>query len=417
MTSSPPGTFRVRDTPPRVATYSPGMVGFGHIRRNASIAQALRASALKPAIVMIAEAWQAGALPMPPGVDCVTLPALRKHGAEAYHARFLDLADGALVELRSRVIRSTIQAFEPNVLIVDHLPLGAAGELGSTLEYARQDGHTRCVLGLRDVLQDRTTVQQRWSDPRYLRAVREYYDAIWIYGDPAVFDPLHAYGLFEDVAAKVQFTGYLDQSARLEFAPPQTGTLIERLPPGPIALCLVGGGNDGDTVAEAFIEADLPSDMTGVVVTGPYMPEERRQHLLQRARHRRVEVIEFLPEPAVLVKRAERVVAMGGYNTMCEVLSFEKHALIVPRVKPRPEQMIRAQRMRDLGLVEILYPDELTPAALSAWLKRDLGPPPPSRRRVDLGGLTRIPTLLAGLLGEATSPSWLGGRRPTTLGS
>jgi len=54
------------------------MVGFGHIRRNASIAQALRSSALEPAIVMIAEARQAGALPMPEGVDSVTLPALRK---------------------------------------------------------------------------------------------------------------------------------------------------------------------------------------------------------------------------------------------------------------------------------------------------------------------------------------------------
>jgi len=49
----------------RVATYSPGMVGYGHIRRNASISHALRSSALHPAIVMIAEAWQAGTLPMP----------------------------------------------------------------------------------------------------------------------------------------------------------------------------------------------------------------------------------------------------------------------------------------------------------------------------------------------------------------
>src|SRR5262245_64662522 len=64
--------------PFRIATYSPGMVGFGHIRRNASIAQALRSSALQPAVMMIAEAWQAGTIPMPPGVDCVTLPALRK---------------------------------------------------------------------------------------------------------------------------------------------------------------------------------------------------------------------------------------------------------------------------------------------------------------------------------------------------
>ena len=59
----------------RVAMYSPGMVGFGHIRRNASIAQALRNSVLEPAIVMIAEARQAGVLPMPEGGDSVTLPS------------------------------------------------------------------------------------------------------------------------------------------------------------------------------------------------------------------------------------------------------------------------------------------------------------------------------------------------------
>jgi len=94
---------------------------------------------------------------------------------------------------------------------------------------------------------------------------------------------------------------------------------------------------------------------------------------------------------------------MGGYNTICEVLSFEKHALIVPRVHPEPEQWIRAQRLRDLGLIHVLHPDELSPAALSAWLARDLGPPPASRSRIDVGGLTRIPSLMEELLGARTA--------------
>ena len=34
---------------------------------------------------------------------------------------------------------------------------------------------------------------------------------------------------------------------------------------------------------------------------------------------------------------------MGGYNTFCEVLSFDKRALIVPRHTPRLEQAIRAE--------------------------------------------------------------------------
>ena len=95
---------------------------------------------------------------------------------------------------------------------------------------------------------------------------------------------------------------------------------------------------------------------------------------------------------------------MGGYNTVCEVLSFDKRALIVPRVRPGREQWIRAERMRALGLIDVLHPDHLSPAALAEWLARDLGPRPPSRDRLDLSGLARIPGMLSELLGNGADP-------------
>ena len=76
----------------------------------------------------------------------------------------------------------------------------------------------------------------------------------------------------------------------------------------------------------------------------------------------------------------------------------------MPRVAPEPEQWIRAQRLRDLGLVDVLHPDELDARALTEWLARDPGPPPAVRDRIDLGGLSRIPTLLTELLGAAARP-------------
>src|SRR5438445_13618484 len=108
----------------RVAMYSPGMVGFGHIRRNASIAQALRNSALEPAIVMIAEARQAGVLPMPEGVDSVTLPALRKEAYGGFRRRYLDVSNEEIIALRAKIITGTIKNIKPDVLIVYHLPPG-----------------------------------------------------------------------------------------------------------------------------------------------------------------------------------------------------------------------------------------------------------------------------------------------------
>jgi len=400
----------------RVATYSPGMVGFGHIRRNASIAQALRTSALKPAIVMIAEAWQAGTLPMPEGVDCVTLPSLRKESEGVYASRHVDMTDVDILAVRGRVIRGAMQGFHPDALIVDHLPLGAARELNGTLGRLRRRNGTRCVLGLRDVLQDRKTVRKQWSASGFADTVRQSYDAIWIYGDPAAYDLVRESGALEGFRDCVRYTGYLDQRPRLEFARPMAESLLARLPEGRLALCVVGGGHDGEELALAFVRARLPSDMHGIVVTGPYMSIEHRQRLQEAVREQpRMQVIDFLPEPIALMERADRVVAMGGYNTVCEVLSLEKHALIVPRVRPNREQWIRAKRMRELGLIHVLHPDMVHPDSLGEWLARDLGPRPASRNVLDFGGLERIPCLLAEVLERPAVGSPDGALRPVPM--
>jgi predicted glycosyltransferase len=94
---------------------------------------------------------------------------------------------------------------------------------------------------------------------------------------------------------------------------------------------------------------------------------------------------------------------MGGYNTVCEVLSFSKHALIVPRVKPRREQIIRAERLRDLGLIGMLEPEHLSPQALSEWMARDL-PPLQLEGRINMNGLDRLPALAKEVLAARPLP-------------
>jgi predicted glycosyltransferase len=178
------------------------------------------------------------------------------------------------------------------------------------------------------------------------------------------------------------------------------------LPPGRLVLGLVGGGQDGARLANAFTEARFPPDTNAVLLTGPYMPPLVREQLAQRAQQNpQVRLLDFVQEPVLLVQHADRVVSMGGYGTTCEILSFEKHALIVPRVKPRLEQMIRAQRLADLGLVEVVHPDEATPARLGGWLARDLGAAPPVRSLLNLDGLRRVPELALDLIESGSRPA------------
>ena len=389
----------------RVALYSHDTMGLGHMRRNLLLAQALQHSPLRAVVLMIAGAREASLVTRAAGVDCIALPSLWKDPGGQYRPRHLDVSLDDLLSVRARTTAAALEAFAPDVLLVDNVPRGALRELDPALEALRARGRTRLVLGLRDVLDDPVTLQGEWTRAQNHEAVRRYYDAVWVYGDPAVYDPVREYAFTPDVASKVRYTGYLDQRARAHYAGGPHGDPVASLglPPGPLALCLVGSGQDGAQLAEAFAEAELPGDTNGVLITGPCMPLGVRRRVARATAGRPGRrIVRFLSEPTHLVRRADHVVAMGGYNTICEVLSFRKPALIVPRVAPRREQLIRAERLEALGLVDVLHPADLTPRALSDWLAQARTPPPLARRHVDLNGLTRVPQLLEELL--ATAP-------------
>jgi predicted glycosyltransferase len=390
----------------RVVLYSHDTMGLGHVRRNLLIAQGIIDSGWQANVLLISGIHTTNALKMPAGVDCLTLPALYKQADGQYRSRGLNVSLKELISLRAATIKATLTAYQPDVLIVDNVPRGAMRELEPSLEYLRCTNKTHCVLGLRDVLDDPEVVRREWQQAQNEDAIRRYYDAIWVYGDPAVCDPALDYHFPPEIGAKVRYTGYFDQCQRLESQAAVDALAALDLPPGQLALCLVGGGQDGARLANAFAQADLPPGFSGVILCGPFMPQRAQEQLHQlAARQSRLRVFEFLPEPGLLLGLAERIIAMGGYNTTCEVLSFEKTALIVPRVHPRREQLIRAERLRDLGLIDLLHPDSLSPEVLSRWLARDVHPPQRVREQVDMNALKHLPGLLAEALVSSRSAS------------
>lgn len=384
----------------RVALYSHDTMGLGHARRNLLLAQALSSAGRQVDVLLITGNRETSAFRMPPGTDCLTIPSIYKATDGSYRAHRLDMSLQELVVMRANLIRTALESFQPDVFIVDNVPRGAARELDPALRALRQSGRTQCVLGLRDILDAPAVVKREWHKTGNYDAVRQFFDRIWVFGDASVYDPVVEYAFPADIAARVRYAGYLDQRARLSLED-DTGAdpLAElNLPPGKLALCMVGGGQDGSRVAEAFAQAHLPEGMHAVVITGPFMPEETRARLrAETASNPRLRILDFIPEPGPIVQRADRVVAMGGYNTVCEVLSYGKRALIVPRVSPREEQAIRARRLSELGLIDTLHPDALNPARISAWLSGAL-----DRVRVphavDLNGMQRLPGLLDELL-------------------
>ena len=164
---------------------------------------------------------------------------------------------------------------------------------------------------------------------------------------------------------------------------------------GPYILVTTGGGGDGEAMVDWVIRAyeyDALLPYPALIVLGPFMPPERQAELMRRvADLKRVEAITFDAHLEVLLANATGVVAMGGYNTFCEILSLDKRALVVPRTAPRLEQYIRASRAEELGLLRMLVNDgEPDPKVMAAAL-RELP-------RQDRPSEVVVPGLLEGLV-------------------
>ena len=364
----PPNNRRRREI--RVALYSHDTLGLGHLRRNLLIAQALTQSHLKATNLLVTGAYESNFFSLPEGTDCFTLPRLQKDVDGSYASGQWAMSIGELLKLRSEAIHSALTAYEPDLFIVDKVPGGAFGELLPTLRSLKERGTSQCILGLRDILDDPETVAAEWNDLSCNQVIDDYYDSIWIYGDQQVYDPVSQYNWSSRISHKVHFTGYLDQRSRISDRESSNHDVGETFcdTSSPLFLCALGGGKDGFRLAEVFIQAVRNARARGIVLAGPFMSRELYSTLKLHAEGcSNLRVLDFAKEADQLVHHADGVVAMAGYNTVASILSFNKPAVLVPRVHPRQEQWIRASRMAELGLVDVLHPDSLTPHALESW--------------------------------------------------
>jgi predicted glycosyltransferase len=372
---------------PRLLIYSHDSYGLGHLRRCRAIAQSLAAYREDLSVLIISGSPIVGSFSFPANVDFIRVPGVMKLGNENYQPHSPGMTIDDLMAMRSAIIAETAKVFEPDIFLVDKEPLGLRGEVEATLLLLKQMGKL-LVLGLRDVMDDPARLAEEWGRKRAIPAVEDLYDRIWVYGLPQICDPLEGIGVSDEARGKARFTGYL----RRAMGP--SGLYAPAPVEEPYLLVTTGGGADGavlvDWVLRAY-EYDPQLDIPAKIVLGPFMGSSQQTGFMQRvARLKHVEAITFDANMELLMQKAIAVVAMGGYNTFCEILSFDKRALIVPRTSPRAEQFIRASRAAELGLTSMLLPDHsYDPAEMGKAIMAL-----PNRRRPSK---VHVPGLLDGL--------------------
>ncbi|WP_321335917.1 glycosyltransferase [Breoghania sp.] len=377
---------------PKILIYSHDSFGLGHLRRCRAIAHSLVADIGDLSALILSGSPIIGNFDFRARVDFVRIPGVIKLRNGEYTSLSLHIDTEQTLAIRASIIEHTAKVYAPDIFLVDKEPTGLRGEVLPTLETLKAAG-TRLVLGLRDVMDDPETLREEWERKNVLPALEHLYDEIWIYGQSSIHDPLDGLDIPQSVLDKILYTGYLRRDLPRAQRPMEPFAFSE----DPFILVTPGGGGDGEEMVDWVLrayEARRKALLPALIVLGPFMaPEAQAQFRARAEALHDIHVMDFTPQIEPYLARAAAVVGMGGYNTFCEVLSFDKPTLLIPRIEPRREQAIRANRASENGLADVLpidfYPDiDLMSDALARLTQAQ----PPSAARLDglLGGLDVI---------------------------
>lgn len=410
----------------KIIFYSHDTYGLGNIRRTMSICQSLMASIPDLSILVITGSPMIQSFRIPEGMDYVKLPCLTRTEQDGYASKFLDEEAQHLFKLRSDIILCTVANFKPDLVMVDKKPYGVQNELIPMLSYMEEHlPHAKLSLILRDILDSPEVTRTIWKRHGFFEAIEKYYDEIGILGTPEVFDPRKEYGFSSSMKEKTRFWGYIRREPGLKsraFLRNEMGIQSDES----LVLVTAGGGEDGSQLFESYLKAQeqlTPHQRhKTLMILGPDMSTSTRSQLHRWAgQYAKIHTVDFTDDLMSYMDASDLVISMGGYGTMCEILTLNKRAIVIPRVKPVLEQWIRTSRMVELGLVNMIHPDTLTAPTLTKAIQDNLdvpGTPLPLSCSLSLNALSHITKSVSSLLSrpkETTSeatflpPRWPSG--------
>jgi predicted glycosyltransferase/ABC-type transport system involved in Fe-S cluster assembly fused permease/ATPase subunit len=382
--------------PRRVLFYSHNGVGVGHLQRQLDLAKAYHHRHPDSAVLLATGSRGASMFEFPEGVDYLKLPALQMVDRyRNWESRDLPLPIETVIEMRAEILRETVRNFAPDLLVADFMPAGPHGELLPALDELERQGGA-AIAGFRDIVDEPDFVCELWEETGVYDTLRAYYANVCVYGDPAVLD-FGEYGLGAAAGIPIHYCGYLGRSQ-----PAPSSTPPEQ---GPYVLATSGGGADGSIVLDQFLHAAeiLRPELGGrwVAVSGPLMADEDHERLVRLGARFDVDVRRVVPELRGEVAEADCIVAMAGYNTTCDVLSYRRPAVLVPRSGPSQEQSLRADRLESWNAAEVIRQSELSSRVMASAIQSVISRGEPPAPPVSLDGIQNALDVLDTALAQA----------------
>jgi predicted glycosyltransferase len=361
-----------------------------HFNRLLSICHYLNSKHSNSSILIISGSNLLANLNISVNLNYKRLPALFPEGPSCY------VNNSEKLGIRSEMIIEAIHDFKPDVLLVDEVPCGVAGELREAISTLKShDVKTKIVLLLQDVIDHPKITISDWENQGFYHAIEQDYDQILILGMQEIFHMVREYQFPANIQHKVFFCGYIRYHAEYQHIPSVRQTL--NLQPHD-QLVVVSATSDITSyhLIATYLQglALLPNadHIKTAMFIGLDMPSRKRQILLDVAKlNDRVIIQENSNDLMRYLVSANAVVTMGGYDKICEAFSAGTPAVVIPQISASQDEFIRIASMKKLGLVRAIHPEYLTPHALMqlVWKQLQSDPFKPGLK-IDLEALPRI---------------------------
>jgi predicted glycosyltransferase len=336
---------------------------------------------------------------LPASVEVINLPPIRAD------AEFRDIhaVDGSanlneIKEIRKLCILDQYTRIKPDILVIELFPFGRlkfAFELLPLLEQIEKTGRgTKVVCSLRDILVSKRE-QQRFDEDA-CRIVNRHYDLLLVHSDPRFQRLDETFQRVSDLKCPIRYTGFVAQSE--DENEPIIGDGLRPAGSGEKTIVVsIGGGRVGSELIDCAVKAGvligemLPHRMS--IFTGPYLPEDEVSQIQSQIEGRsNFSLQRYTTQFISYLRAADLSISMAGYNTCMNLITARTRAIVYPFTgNNNQEQAIRATKLRELGIVEVINPHELKPERLAEKIMLILRHPKPGTDRpaLDLCGVEK----------------------------
>jgi|GEM_PF-3666928 len=289
--------------------------------------------------------------------DCLKLPRFEPITQTTYQAKKIDCNFDDQLMLRANTISSVVEHFRPDVMMVNKLPRGIAGELRPALELIRKSmPETEIVLLLGNNTETPQNVRNSWSEKGYHQSIENYYKYILVLGETNVFKLQKEYNFPLKNADKVIFCGKNGHKTSVHY---QNISAYIPQKSKPWALLTSDSGTESYRRLKLYLQGiknyPQPLPFASLIFINPDMQKPQIKEIRQLANTLNdITIVDDAVDFNTYIQAADVIVSMAEQHLIVDRLPMNKPGIFITSSKDAQQQLNSAIHMDMVGLFQCI---------------------------------------------------------------